>query len=1267
MFKTLFSTALLGCIAQTALADASAEKYTFWIDNDIQNAKTAASVSSTLSNEIDISGYAPGLHTLNIRMKAKDCSYKFYSYKFYIAPTEKPDTTPEPRPSLIGYKYGFNEMVKNVKLDNLPEITFTNTLFDIPKPSEFAKVEDGKFSIDKASGIVSMTRTTNLNFNMQFQGSNKQWSDILHKDTVITDNLSHPAVELQAYHSINLDKISRGDFHAVKFSIDKAGTYYLVGSKACQIALYNEDGSAMQTFSEQEAQEGKATYLNTGTYYAVVYNLSGNTSLRLSDKQNAMPTPIISYKDETITLSCTEPSAKIYYTLDGTEPSESSTLYKSPFKLDHNATVKAIAIGEGSANSYVATYKIDSYAVVAPTISYTNLMLNITTPTAGAKIYYTLDGTEPTAESTLYTAPVSLTRNCTVKAIALRDNYTDSPVTTYQLNVDNLICAVPVFKRTGNKLELSTATQGASIYYTLDGTEPTTESLKYDKAIDIQHNGIIKALTAMEGRITSKVSTFEITDIQAATPEMSIVDDKLVISCSTPGAVIHYEMGEDKEPTEASPIYTEPLEVTENMTVKAIAFAKDYNTSEIAIFSPYVCKVPSFSVANNLLTIASETDGAEIYYTTDGSTPTTNSQKYTGPITLTHNGTYKAIAVKEGLLVSVVNSYTVDYFKATAPTCSFSEGKLTLSSTMPNAVIHYEIGGSTPTSSSTIYTDELTLTDNRPVKAIVVADGFNSSDVLTYEPTYFACLPVQVESYNGRYLKLNVPTTDATVYYTTDGSEPTAESTPYDDQAGIQFDDLTTVKAIAVKQWLNPSAVASYTPAYCYNGKTANLTEAGYLAKAMEWNEGKLVGNSLQVVGSLNAEDIQLINTFADLQHLDLAKANIKGTAADGASQAQASADNTLSDRAFANMNLRTISLPASLTTCGKELLMNNPKLAAVTWNANASISTEVLDGINNPNLLLYVNAKSLAPATMRNVVAAGVAESITLSDLTAADTQNSSSTSDGDFFCPTAFVAKKVSYTHNFQQTTVIGTSEGNETISLPFDVQEIIHETHGKIAPFAKGLPSSEAKPFWLYDLSQGAATFTRAAEIEAYKPYVICMPNSEYYADDYILAGNVTFSAENATIAVTHNETESNGQKDFVSNFEQLASQDGIYALNVGEAYQDYKPGSVFVNDAFEVRPFQAYIRNVTNTAARCLSIFDQATTGLERIPMKQVSGLDAWAESSTLYIHSDITRWVNVFSAKGMLVKTLKVEAGETETIENLPSGIYIVNQKKVAIK
>ncbi len=1242
------------------MADNAQFNYTYWIDNDIHHAKTAQTASGILSNEIDLSGCTPGIHTLNIRMKAEGCSYKFYSCKFYVADEGKPDMTAEPEATLIGYKYGFNGDIKNVVLNNLPEITFTNSLYDIPTAKEFGNIDDGTFTIDKAKGIVSMERKTNLNFTMQFQGSNKQWSDILHKDTVINDQIDKEAAELQPYNSINLDKISRGDYHAVRFTIDKADTYYLVASKACKMTVYNEDGNQASQLTEEESQQGKATYLNTGTYYAVVYNMTGNTSLRLSDKQNAIPTPIITYMDEMVTLQCQQPEAKIYYTLDGTEPTDKSTLYTAPFKLDYNATIKAVAIQADYANSYIATYKIDNYSVTAPIISYSDLQLHITTPTAGAKIYYTLDGTEPTDKSTLYTGPVALTHNCTVKAIALRDKYTDSPVTTYQLSVDNLICAVPIFKRAGNKLELATTTQGADIYYTTDGTEPTTQSLKYEKAIEIQHNGTFKAITAMNGMITSKMVQLVIDDIQTATPVMSIVDNKLSITCSTPDAVIHYEIGENNVPNESSPIYAEPIEVAEDMTVKAIAYAKDCNASEVSIFSPYVCKVPTFSVSNDMLTISSETEGAEIYYTTDGSTPTSQSQKYTGPISLTRNAVYKAIAIKEGLLVSVVNSYAVDYFKATQPTFSFAEGKLAISTSMPNAVIHYEIGGSTPTSSSTIYSDVLTLTDNRPVKAIVAADGFNSSEVATYEPDYFACEAVKVASYNGRYVKLDIPTAAATVYYTTDGTEPSTESAHYDDKAGIKLDGISTVKAIAVKEWLNQSETTTYTPAYCYNGKTASLNEAGTLSKALEWNGGQIAGNELIVEGKMNATDIQLINTLENLNHLDLSKANVEASAEGG----NTSAANTLADHAFANMNLRTVSLPASLASCGKELFQNNPKLAAVTWNANTNIAAEVLGGINNPNLLLYVNAKSYAPASMKNVVAAGVAEEIALQDI---DATASNNTSDGDFYCPTAFVAKKISYTRNFQQATVIGTSEGNETIALPFDVQEITHEANGKIAPFAKGLATSEAKPFWLYDLSQGAATFTRAADIQAYKPYIICMPNSEYYSDDYILAGNVTFSAENVTVGVTHSEVESNGQKGFVSNFEKLPHEDGIYALNVGESYQEYKPGSVFVSDAFDVHPFQAYIQNITSTASRCLSIFDNATTVIESIPLKQVVGLDVWSEGSTLYIRSDVSRWVNVFSVKGMLVKTMKVEAGEILHITDLSSGIYIVNQKKVVVK
>jgi hypothetical protein len=82
-----------------------------------------------------------------------------------------------------------------------------------------------------------------------------------------------------------------------------------------------------------------------------------------------------------------------------------------------------------------------------------------------------------------------------------------------------------------------------------------------------------------------------------------------------------------------------------------------WNTSTAA-----TAAAPTFSPAGGTyieaqsVTISSATEGATIYYTLDGSTPTTSSTKYTGPITISENKTLKAIATSSGMNNSAVNS-----------------------------------------------------------------------------------------------------------------------------------------------------------------------------------------------------------------------------------------------------------------------------------------------------------------------------------------------------------------------------------------------------------------------------------------------------------------------------------------------------------------------------------------------------------------------------------------------------------------------------------
>jgi len=107
------------------------------------------------------------------------------------------------------------------------------------------------------------------------------------------------------------------------------------------------------------------------------------------------------------------------------------------------ATIKAYNVVDGD-NSDEITKNYTMAALAAPSMSPASGQLPagggtvaITGP-AGASIYYTLDGSTPTDQSTLYSGPISVTADKTIKAIA-KDGYGYSAVTTeaYTVPVDH--------------------------------------------------------------------------------------------------------------------------------------------------------------------------------------------------------------------------------------------------------------------------------------------------------------------------------------------------------------------------------------------------------------------------------------------------------------------------------------------------------------------------------------------------------------------------------------------------------------------------------------------------------------------------------------------------------------------------------------------------------------------------------------------------------------------------------------------------------------
>lgn len=301
--------------------------------------------------------------------------------------------------------------------------------------------------------------------------------------------------------------------------------------------------------------------------------------------------------------------------------------------------------------------------------------------------------------------------------------------------------------------------------------------------------------------------------------------------------------------------------------------------------------------------------------------------------------------------------------------------------------------------------------------------------------------------------------------------------------------------------------------------------------------------------------------------------------------------------------------------------------IAAIVWNGDDALTADMLDGIDNPNLLVYVTEASKAPSGIQNLVINGTAEEIVLTD----------ASGNNNFYCPQAFTAQSISYTRNFSQTTQIDVCRGWETICLPFTVQSVRHQSHGALTPFGGG---DNGYPFWLRQLSGNG--LTRATQIQANVPYLISMPNNTVYPSVYNQAGNVTFSASNVTVPVTSAQTASGAGVTLRAAFQQVAQGSGVYALNVGEARGEYPEGSVFEQNYRGIRPFQAYTNHNSGTrfiTLMSLGLGGDDATGIDAMLMdNEESNNDTWYSLDGRRLDSKPTKkGVYIRSGKKIVIK------------------------------
>ncbi len=443
-----------------------------------------------------------------------------------------------------------------------------------------------------------------------------------------------------------------------------------------------DENYALELFAKNKSDE-----LSEQTFDFNAIN-GGYHHILIKDKSKPTPpiaTPTSGTYIEKVTVELAqEDNLPIYYTTDGSEPSGSSTriLYDGPIEITLDREIKTCAY-RASDNKYSGTvsydYKIlpdrpylfDEDKALLPDINSLSTKTDVYVSDKdvfgniedGSEVYYTfsnLDAENPIIGEDPETSWVKVSkqkpvieidRNRTVRLITNKlGKYSEPAVYYFSIKPLAPVADKPSGKYTEKiDVRLSCATEGATIYYTIDGSDPKTNGIEYtDIPITLAKDTTLRAISFYDNEWSEKVSYYYLFSfyddygVDAFYPsgvyEGSV---NVTLTPNNPEYTVMYHTGNGiwKE-------YTDVIVVDEdtNIIAKAVEFDVDGTTIKTEgaeyVFTYKIKPLPpefapestQFTNANKITIYTPEsteanTDDYDLYYTLDGSDPTTSSTR----------------------------------------------------------------------------------------------------------------------------------------------------------------------------------------------------------------------------------------------------------------------------------------------------------------------------------------------------------------------------------------------------------------------------------------------------------------------------------------------------------------------------------------------------------------------------------------------------------------------------------------------------------------